>query len=116
MKIAVTYDNGQVWQHFGKTEFFKVYEAEDGKITSGEVVSTGENAHGALADFLASMKVDAVICGGVGAPMIARLEACGIKAYPGVTGDADEAAAKLAAGTLEVNASAIHEGCHHHHE
>ena len=26
MKIAVTYDNGTIFQHFGKTETFKVYE------------------------------------------------------------------------------------------
>jgi len=114
VKIAVTYDNGQVWQHFGKTEYFKMYEVEDGKVVSGEVVSTGDASHGALADFLASNGVDAVICGGVGAPMIAKLEAKGMKAYPGVQGSADDAAEALAAGNLEVNAEAVHDGCHHH--
>jgi len=115
MKIAVTYDNGKVWQHFGKTESFKLYEAEDGRIVSSEVVSTGGAAHGALADFLAGKGVEAVICGGVGAPMVDRLAAFGIKTYPGVSGDADEAAAALAAGTLSVNADAVHEGCRHGH-
>jgi len=114
MRIAVTYDKGSVWQHFGKTEFFKIYDAEGGKVTGGEVVSTEGSAHGALADFLAEKKVDAVICGGVGSPMIERLAAAGIKAYPGVTGDADKAAADLAAGKLAFNESAIHDGCHHH--
>ena len=95
MRIAVTYDNGQIWQHFGKTEFFK-------------------SGHGALADFLAENKVDAVICGGVGSPMIGRLEGYGIKAYPGVTGDADQAVTALLSGTLKTDEAAVHSGCHHH--
>ncbi len=116
MKIAVTYDNGQVWQHFGKTEQFKLYTVEDGKVVSSEVVGTGGEGHGALAGFLAEHKADAVICGGVGSPMVGLLESFGIKAYPGVTGSADEAVERLLAGTLSVNADAVHEGCHHHHE
>jgi len=114
MKIAVTYDNGQVWQHFGKTEFFKIYDVEEGQVTSSEVLGTNGAGHGALADFLASQGVDTVICGGVGAPMIDRLAAYGMKAYPGVQGSADQAVSDLLAGKLEVNDEAVHEGCHHH--
>ena len=33
MKIAVTYENGQVFQHFGHTEQFKIYEAAEGKVS-----------------------------------------------------------------------------------
>jgi len=116
MKIAVTYDNGQVWQHFGKTEFFKIYDVEGGKVVSSEVVSTGGRGHGALADVLAENGAEAVICGGVGSPMIARLESYGIKAYPGVTGDADKAVSDLIDGHLSVNSDAIHDGCHHSEE
>ena len=114
MRVAVTYDDGQVWQHFGKTEFFKLYDIEDGKVTSSEVVSTNGEGHAALADFLAEKKVEAVICGGVGAPMVDRLAAYGIKAYPGVTGIADVAVSNLLDGALDVNDAAIHDGCHHH--
>ena len=114
MKIAVTYDKGNVWQHFGKTECFKIYNVEDGKVAASEVVSTNGQGHGALADFLATNKVEAVICGGVGSPMIDRLASYGIKAYPGVTGDADQAIEDLLAGQLVVNADAVHDGCHHH--
>ena len=39
MKIAVTYDNGEVFQHFGHTEQFKVYEVEAGKVVHMEVVA-----------------------------------------------------------------------------
>lgn len=53
MKIAVTYDNGNVFQHFGKTENFKVYEVEDNKVVSSEVISSNGTGHGALAGLLA---------------------------------------------------------------
>lgn len=53
MKIAVTYDNGNVFQHFGKTENFKVYQVEDGKVLSSEVMSSNGTGHGALAGLLA---------------------------------------------------------------
>ena len=114
MIIAVTYDQGQVWQHFGKTENFKFYTVEDGKICSSEVVNTQGQGHGALADFLHIHHANIIICGGVGVPMIDRLAAYGIKAVPGITGSADEAVQKYLDGTLSGNASAVHEGFHHH--
>ena len=46
MKIAVTYENGQIFQHFGHTEQFKLYEAADGKITHAEVVFAISNCLG----------------------------------------------------------------------
>ena len=116
MKIAATYDNGQIWQHFGKTEAFKFYTAESGRVVFSEVIGTGGQGHGALAGFLAAHGADAVICGGVGSPMVAMLESAGIRVYPGVTGSADEAVEKLLAGTLALNPAAVHEGCHHHQE
>ena len=66
MKIAVTYDNGNVFQHFGKTENFKVYQVEDGKVLSSEVMSSNGTGHGALAGLLAEQGVDVLICGGIG--------------------------------------------------
>lgn len=116
MKIAVTYDNGEVWQHFGRTENFKFYDVEDGTVVSSEVVNTEGAGHGALVDFLASHGANAVIMGGAGAPIIMMLNSLGIKTYPGVTGDADDAVEALLAGTLETNEDAVHEGCHHHAE
>ena len=68
MKIAVTYDNGEVFQHFGKTEYFKVYEVEDNKVVSSEVMSSNGSGHGALAGLLAEQSVDVLICGGIGSP------------------------------------------------
>ena len=76
-------------------------------------MSAGGASHHALADFLAENRVDTVICGGVGAPMVGRLASFGIKAYPGITGEADAAVEKLLNGTLDVNEEAVHTGCHH---
>ena len=74
MKIAVTYDNGNIFQHFGKTEFFKVYEVEDGKVVSSEVIGSNGVGHGALAGLLADRAVDVLICGGIGGGAQAALE------------------------------------------
>ena len=35
MRIAVTYENGQIFQHFGHTETFKIYDVEEGKVEIG---------------------------------------------------------------------------------
>ena len=61
MKIAVTYENGEIFQHFGHTETFKIYEIADGKITSARVVPTLGSGHGALAGFLQLNRVDTLI-------------------------------------------------------
>ena len=66
MKIAVTYDNGNIFQHFGKTEYFKVYEVEDNKVVSSEVIGSNGTGHGALAGLLADQSVDVLSCGGIG--------------------------------------------------
>ncbi len=116
MKIAVTYDNGQIWQHFGKTEDFKFYNAQDGRIEDASVINTEGQGHGALADFLHEHGAEVIICGGVGAPMIAKLEGFGMKVIPGIEGDADDAVRKYLSGSLEANTDAVHEGCHHHHQ
>ena len=98
MKIAVTYENGNIFQHFGHTEKFKVYDVEDGKIVSSEVIGTDGNGHGALAGVLGGLHVEALICGGIGGGAQNALAAAGIKLYGGVSGDADAAVEALLAG------------------
>ena len=112
MKIAVTYENGNIFQHFGHTERFKVYEVQEGKIVSGEVISAEGFGHGALAGFLRNLGVDALICGGIGGGARLALQEAGIELYGGVTGPADDAAAALAAGTLSYDPDIV---CNHHH-
>ena len=111
MKIAVTYENGLIFQHFGHTEQFKIYDIEDGKIISSEVIDTNGQGHGALAGVLGSAKVDVLICGGIGMGTQMALAEAGIKLYGGVQGDADEAAQALAEGRLEYDPDAK---CDHH--
>ena len=117
MRIAVAYEDGQVFQHFGHTEQFKLYDIEDGKIMAEQIVGSGGSGHGALAGFLKSADVDALICGGIGMGAQMALEEAGIKLYGGVQGSADTAAAALTAGTLDYNAEANcdHHGHDHHH-
>ena len=100
MKIAVTYDNGSVFQHFGKTEFFKVFDAEDGKIVSSEVISSNGTGHGALAGLLAQEGVDVLICGGIGGGAQAALAEAGIELCAGAQGDVNEAAEAYLKGEL----------------
>ena len=97
MRIAVTYENGEIFQHFGHTEQFKIYDVQDGKIIASEVVDTNGSGHGALAGVLSALNVDALICGGIGGGAQMALEAAGIRLYGGVSGSADAAAEALAA-------------------
>ena len=113
MKIAVTYDNGNIFQHFGKTEFFRVYEVEDGKVVSSEVIGSNGVGHGALAGLLADRAVDVLICGGIGGGAQAALEEAGVELCAGAEGDADRAVEAYLKGEL-VSSGA---NCdHHHHE
>ena len=118
MKIAVTYENGMIFQHFGHTEFFKVYDVQDGKIVSAEVVSTNGSGHGALASVLNALQAEVLICGGIGGGAQAALNTAGIKFYGGVSGNADAAVESLIAGTLAYNpcVQCSHHGDHHHGE
>lgn len=102
MKIAVTYENGNVFQHFGHTEQFKVYDIVDNKVAGAQVVSTEGNGHGALAGVLSALKVDTLICGGIGAGAQSALAEAGIRLYGGVSGSADEAVDALLAETLYI--------------
>ena len=112
MRIAVTYENGEIYGHFGHTEQFKIYDIEDGKITKSEVVDTNGSGHGALAGFLSDADADILICGGIGGGAQMALINAGIKLYAGITGNADDAVAKLLAEKLEYNPNA---NCNHHH-
>ena len=111
MRIAVTYENGNIFQHFGHTAQFKLYDVENGVITASQVVDTNGSGHGALAGFLAGSQVDVLICGGIGGGAQAALAKAGIQLYGGVSGSADEAVKALAAGKLSFDPD-VH--CDHH--
>ena len=111
MKIAVTYENGMIFQHFGHTEQFKIYEVAENAVVRAEVVNTNGSGHGALAGFLAQHGVDTLICGDIGGGAQVALAEAGIKLYGGVSGEADAAVAALLVGNLGYNPN-VH--CDHH--
>lgn len=114
MRVAVTYENGQIFQHFGHTQAFKIYDIADGKILSSEVVDTNGSGHGALAGVLNALNADILICGGIGGGAQAALNAAGIRLFGGVSGNADDAVAALIAGNLAFNPNV--KCTHHDHE
>ena len=111
MRIAIPYEQGEIFQHFGHTAQFKLYDAENGTIVREQIVDTNGSGHGALAGFLQAAKADALVCGGIGGGAQMALAEAGIRLYAGVTGSADAAAKALAAGTLEYDPDAR---CDHH--
>lgn len=112
-KIAVTYENGEVFQHFGHTKEFKFYTVEDGKIVDTEIVPTMGSGHSLLADFLLLNGASVLICGGIGGGAKMALAEKGIELRGGVSGNADEKAQAYVDGTLEFNEAVE---CTHHHD
>ena len=110
MKIAVTYDNGEVFQHFGRTENFKVYEVEDNQAVSSEIIGSNGTGHGALAGLLAEQGIDVLICGGIGGGAQTALEEAGIELVAGAEGNTDEVVEAYLRGELISTGS----NCHHH--
>ena len=115
MKIAVTYENEEIFQHFGHTEQFKIYDVEDGAIVAAQVVDTNGSGHGALAGFLSALKAEVLICGGIGGGAQMALASAGIKLYGGVSGNADAAVRAFLEGKLDFNPNVQcnHHGHHH---
>ena len=114
MKIAVTYENGEIFGHFGHTKQFKVYETENGKILSSKVVDTNGSGHGALAGMLSALDIDVLICGGIGGGAQVALSNAGIKLFGGVQGDADKAVVAYLNDVLQYDPDAKCD--HHDHE
>lgn len=110
MKIAVTYDNGNVFQHFGRTENFKVYEVEDNKVISSEIIGSNGIGHGALAGLLADEEIEVLICGGIGAGAQNALAEAGITLVAGAEGNTDDVVTSYLAGEL-ISTGA---NCDHH--
>lgn len=111
MKIAVTYENGMVFQHFGHSEQFKIYTVENNMVISEQIVSTNGSGHSALSGFLNTLGADTLICGGIGGGAKITLAQAGIKVFGGVTGSADLAVQSFLAGTLDFNPDVV---CAHH--
>lgn len=115
MRIAVTYQmNGEIFQHFGHTEKFKLYDIADGEVRAMKIISANGSGHGALAGFLKENEVDTLICGGIGGGAQNALKEAGIELYGGVSGSADAAVVALLSGKLSFNPQVKCD--HHDHE
>lgn len=112
MKVAVTCENNQVFQHFGHTPEFAIFKFEDGQLVSEKILSSGDSGHGALAGLLAIENVDILICGGIGGGAINALADAGIQVVGGADGNVKDVALAFVAGTLQVREN-FH--CSHHH-
>lgn len=112
MQIAVTYDNGNVFQHFGHTRQFKLFTVDCGAVTASQIIDANGQGHGALAAFLSANEVDVLICGGIGEGAKNALAQAGIQLFGGVTGSADAAVGCYLAGTLDFMPDIA---CSHHH-
>ncbi len=110
MKIAVTYENGNVFQHFGRTENFKVYTVENGEVVDSVVMNSNGIGHEALAGLLAENDIAVLICGGMGSGAKAALSEAGVTVFSGAEGDADEAVQAFLRG--ELNDAGVN--CDHH--
>ena len=113
MIVAVAYAGGLIFQHFGHTPSFKIYEVADSTVIAARVVETAGSGHGALAGFLKAWDVDVLICGGIGGGAQAALAEAGIRLFGGVSGDADDAVAALLMGDLVFDPCVR---CDHHGE
>lgn len=111
MRIAVSYQDGMVFQHFGHAQQFKLYDVENGRIVASQVVDTNGQGHGALSGFLAQANVDVLICGGIGDGAQTALRAAGIRFFGGVSGQADAAVRAYLTGELNYDPN-VH--CDHH--
>lgn len=113
LRVAVTYENGVIFQHFGHTKQFKLYDVQENAVTNTQIIESGESGHSALAGFLKDLKVDTLICGGIGQGAQEALSELGIQVYGGVDGKADEAVEQLLQGNLHYQANIQ---CNHHQE
>lgn len=100
MKVAIPWDGNMVFQHFGQTKLFAIYEVENGEVKDLGILDPAGQGHGALAGILAAENINVLICGGIGGPAKQCLADAGITCIPGVSGWIKDVVAAYAAGEL----------------
>jgi predicted Fe-Mo cluster-binding NifX family protein len=88
--IPTTTNDGKtakVNEHFGSASYFTIYDTENNSV---EVIenSNEHHSHGMCLPMttLTGKNIDAVVCGGMGARAVQKLNEGGIKAYRAVAG------------------------------
>ena len=125
MIIAVSYKDGEIFEHFGHAEMFAIYRTneQNTEILEKTIVEVKETGHQAVADLMDANGVDVVIVGNIGAGARQALAEYGIVAFAGFCGDSDDAAELMMRGQLpyltdEGNCSGgcggCSGGCHDH--
>ena len=105
MKIAVSYKDGEIYEHFGHAKLFAIYDYEGADVTrcTKKLVEVGErHGHQAMAELMRDEHVDAVIAGNMGGEAKATLLSMGIVPIAGYAGSADDAADMLILGQLPI--------------
>ena len=119
MRIAVTYENGEIFQHFGHTELVRIYDVENGQVVHRMTIRPKNAGHEAMAAVLKKAGADLLICGGIGAGAQQALDAMGIRLCAGVSGSSDAAVERFLRGTLSYTSQSnctahdISGGCGH---
>lgn len=113
MKIAVPYENGQIFQHFGHATQLKIYEVRDDEILSKKVINTNGSGHGELVQELKDHHINVLLCGGIGVPAVLALREAGIQILGGATGEADQQVQDFLNGKLHFESEATCGGHHH---
>jgi len=111
MRIAVSYEANEVFQHFGQSPSFKFYDIEDKMVKNTTIEATNGTGHRDLIPWLKARNVNVVLCGGIGQMAVDLLSEAGIATMGGVTGDSDAAVKSYLAGTLHPLFTP-HCGCH----
>jgi predicted Fe-Mo cluster-binding NifX family protein len=99
MKIAIPMAGGQFSEHFGGAKEFLVFEADPHaeSVGAGALIFAPEHKPGALPEWLAAQKVDAVIASAIGERALLMLAAAGIETY---LSGGESAPSELAAACL----------------
>ena len=114
MRLAIAYENGEVFQHFGETPSYLLVDIEEGNVKGKTIHDNGGISHIGLIDVLSGLGVDALIVGGLGGGAFVRLQNAGIKVYAPYVGSAERALDDYLKGNLVEAFAPTHEcSCHH---
>ncbi len=90
----------KVSEHFARSEYFAILDAEGVKVTSLKIVHCAPEDDKKKAEYLAGRNVEAVLAGRIGSCMMRILVDRGVKIYSGAEGTIQQAFEDHKAGKL----------------
>lgn len=118
MKICIPTESkdekkANVYGHFGSAPVFTIYDTENDSI---EIIdnSNQHHSHGMCQPMnsLTDKKIDAVVCGGMGARAVQKLNQAGIKTFRALGGTVEQIIEKYKNGNLDE--ITVQNSCSHH--